>query len=691
MIKTLIILLLTGLTTFAQYPFKNVRATAFGAAGDNVTDDLAAINAAIAASTNSTCFFPQCTYYVSGDLTIPKGQTFYFDSGAMIRMANGKTLTVNGTIAGDMGQHFYGQDKTTNGTITFKASSLNRDIPVTWFGVDNDNSTGTDQAAAIMRALNSVTTGTGQELYFPGGSYTVKSQISIPAVNRIKLKGDGFSKTLIYYTPPNVGTNYLISLPGGIDRFSMEGIGMSAITNSPSGSIRRSVAVQIETNNTTEIYMTDVNFSGFNLAGFKMSTDLAGLGIYFYFDRCRFDLIANSTANGGDNADYAYAVLGGRFNVLVFNECRFSYCDGVLKGGIYSPTARSAGVNGLHFGLGTAVERCGSTARTTNGNIIDLYNGSAVFDSAWFELNATTASTYVVYLRSMDSTRISNCLIGCESSGNTTTTNFVRYTDTCIGSEFSGNTISGSTGVQWVTVDSSCENVDMPNCAFYNNATVRLVTLADIQSHITSDKCDLNMPDGRDINTSTAFSYYGAGDSSVHNRMRLVARASSNPSAGWGSSLSFWGSKAAGGSGPTVPLEQANIVGKWSNATSGVEQGGIDFNLSLAGTMTHVAGLDSNGKFDCTGLVVKSRTITSNTTLTAADGNCYLNATNLTVTLPNAGTEPDRIRTIKQINPGSATVASDSIDGASTYTLSAQYKYLTVQSVGNVWRIIANN
>lgn len=68
-------------------------------------------------------------------------------------------------------------------------------------------------------------------------------------------------------------------------------------------------------------------------------------------------------------------------------------------------------------------------------------------------------------------------------------------------------------------------------------------------------------------------------------------------------------------------------------------------------------------------------------------------ATGQTITLPTA-VGNSRVYTIKLTASGSATVtttSSQTIDGSTTYSLSAQYKYVTVQSNGTNWIIIGNN
>lgn len=81
-------------------------------------------------------------------------------------------------------------------------------------------------------------------------------------------------------------------------------------------------------------------------------------------------------------------------------------------------------------------------------------------------------------------------------------------------------------------------------------------------------------------------------------------------------------------------------------------------------------------------------------TLTSAHNVVAITATGQTGTLPTAVGITGRIYTIKLTASGTGTIAttsSQTIDGSTTYSLSAQYKYVTVQSDGTNWNIIANN
>lgn len=81
-------------------------------------------------------------------------------------------------------------------------------------------------------------------------------------------------------------------------------------------------------------------------------------------------------------------------------------------------------------------------------------------------------------------------------------------------------------------------------------------------------------------------------------------------------------------------------------------------------------------------------------TATTGDYTIEVTATGKTITLPTAVGISGRVYTIKLTASGSGTVAttsSQTIDGSTTYSLSAQYKYVNVQSNGANWIIIGQN
>ena len=84
----------------------------------------------------------------------------------------------------------------------------------------------------------------------------------------------------------------------------------------------------------------------------------------------------------------------------------------------------------------------------------------------------------------------------------------------------------------------------------------------------------------------------------------------------------------------------------------------------------------------------------SNYTLTTTDNIVIVTATGTTQTLPTAVGITGRIYIIKLTASGSCTIAttsSQTIDGSTTYSLSAQNKYVQMVSDGSNYQIIANN
>jgi len=110
---------------------------------------------------------------------------------------------------------------------------------------------------------------------------------------------------------------------------------------------------------------------------------------------------------------------------------------------------------------------------------------------------------------------------------------------------------------------------------------------------------------------------------------------------------------------------------------------------------TALSYVDVNGTVQAqAGFASVVRAITTSGGVGVSDGTVLLNAATLTATLPTAVGASGRIYTVKVIANSSGTVAttsSQNIDAATTYSLSAQYKYVTVQSDGAQWWVIANN
>lgn len=128
-----------------------------------------------------------------------------------------------------------------------------------------------------------------------------------------------------------------------------------------------------------------------------------------------------------------------------------------------------------------------------------------------------------------------------------------------------------------------------------------------------------------------------------------------------------------------------NRISRTSGASSWINNGG---NFGV-GTITPNSKLQISGSF-----AKKYNSTATGITLDGTYDVVEVTATGQTITLPTAASITGRVYTIKLTASGSATVgttSSQTIDGSTTYSLSAQYKYVTVMSNGSNWIIIANN
>lgn len=135
-----------------------------------------------------------------------------------------------------------------------------------------------------------------------------------------------------------------------------------------------------------------------------------------------------------------------------------------------------------------------------------------------------------------------------------------------------------------------------------------------------------------------------------------------------------------------------------NSAQGGYGVGGAEFTVYDNGNVVTVNSTLDDGSGNAAlagGLATKLRTVTASATLTATDSVVLLNAATLTATLPTAVGITGRTYTVKVVFASTtgtvATTSSQTIDGATTYSLSASHKYVTVASDGANWQIIANN
>lgn len=158
---------LSGIITFANgitLPDpRNVKL--YGAKGDNATDDRAALNTANAAGI--TLYFPAGTYRINSNLTL--SVPLVFDYGAILKPANGVTVTINADVDAGKWKIF---DYSLGGAI----AGLKRSI-AQWFGAVGDGAT--SDTAALNNAATATSGGTVY-LPNPATAYAVATGVTLP-------------------------------------------------------------------------------------------------------------------------------------------------------------------------------------------------------------------------------------------------------------------------------------------------------------------------------------------------------------------------------------------------------------------------------------------------------------------------------------------------------------------------------
>ena len=128
---------------------------------------------------------------------------------------------------------------------------------------------------------------------------------------------------------------------------------------------------------------------------------------------------------------------------------------------------------------------------------------------------------------------------------------------------------------------------------------------------------------------------------------------------------------------------------EWSGRSKGAS--------SADGLVEYTAnsGTTNTARLAVGGLKLSYLAKTANYTVTAADYYINCTANSFTVTLPTAASVSGQTYVIKNTASGTTitvgTTSSQTIDGSTTYSLAAQYKYVAVTSDGANWIITANN
>lgn len=355
----------------------------FGATGDGVADDYAALLAALAAAAPGTqVYLPAGTFRLATSITIGVTKRLLFDAGAILAPDSTKVVTINGTVSAGAQQIFGGL-----GTISWGTAPRMDRIYAAWWGADGDWAGGTvgDSAAAINKALASGTASRRMDVILLPGQYLATSTITIPG--RCRLIGTRACTSIYFRSGSN--NAYACTFTSGADNITLRNI---QLVNYPDGVHTGTSGVTLPSSN-SECLLENCSIEGFNKYGFFANDN----SNYLTIRNCRFLSNRNDvTVSGGDGTAMARAIYTLNCNVVRLENIRFGENDRawyIDHGNAIKITGCSTENAAASVYTGTGAGGFHMICANTHGTVIDdLYcesitTGSGGNDSV-FEINS---------------------------------------------------------------------------------------------------------------------------------------------------------------------------------------------------------------------------------------------------------------------------------------------------------------
>lgn len=339
--------IIKALEVYTKWP--EVDARAYGDTRNKTTIDAAI--AAIGSLKKTLVIYPDradttTTWTLADDLTIPSNITLKVSPGALLDVATGKTLTINGPIIFDASKKF-----TWSGTgkVVFGTGTVPYLYP-DWWGFSTSASAATN-AAAMTTILSGFSGDQYPEILILPGSYSI-DPITIDKLN-VKIKTTAYRAAKLTYT--GGGAAITVSATGfGLENIELalnDGQGIKFITtNADRCNVNRVHigATGAVTTNSKGIYFD----LGAIHALFPRFTEVRVTGTYYgvYFadataaanaalwDHCHFDSVTYGI----------YDVNTARNDNMIISGCTF---QDFTKTGIYTSSGKGWIIKGCRFEL----------------------------------------------------------------------------------------------------------------------------------------------------------------------------------------------------------------------------------------------------------------------------------------------------------------------------------------------------
>lgn len=299
----------------------------FGARGDGVADDTAALRSAFgaAATSGKPIMLEGGLTYRTGDLRIPAGSLLIVEPGASLMPdRQGAELRIDGYIISQ------GNGQIFRPGWTFAKTDIQdgfEDVPIEWFGGRSSVSERPDSSAAFRYALRFCAAMRSRTILLGNGNYFVGEPIVITAP--VGIRGRGIGSTFLFGSPR--GGAPVIDLQGS----RALGISYIGFTDFALLASERDTRVGIRSTWFAHVTLARVDFRNFRTA-----LDLADGSYSWKIDDCRF-LENTLHVDLGENSNNTWigacqflrgkrgiALTGSSNSVTIGHETNFELIDG---------------------------------------------------------------------------------------------------------------------------------------------------------------------------------------------------------------------------------------------------------------------------------------------------------------------------------------------------------------------------
>lgn len=649
----------------------------FGVVADGTTDDYTRLVAALAAV---DVLRITGVIRIGTNLTIASGKVLIFEKGGKLKPSSGIKITITGEVQAGRFEIF---DYTAGGKCVLTFFGKTDFMYPEWWGAEANSST--DNVTAFGRMLDTTLTvlENAQPIDLCQGYYIFSSAFT--GKQNMVMRGNASGKTRLILTATVSGPLLILDENAA----SIELSYIQFHSNTTAAGIRTTAIRQDSGvgNGLSHLIIRQCDFTNWN----QYAIDIEECQYLLISDQTRFLSISNLVSQGGTGSGPAVCL-----NVR-------TYCNGAnisdIRVGTSDKFANVVFASGMTF-QNSNFEQSDTTtdATSVNEHYIQIAGRAFQFVNNYVEGIKTSTLKGIVSLEDCLGYTINGNTFELARPGSNTavTSDVVHLEATATGGVINGNTFSHTPLGYYVKTNSLVDTPQFNRNTFLDNDGLPIASYATIANSLlpasiefdTSNSNNLTKPQShRTFDSATTAIAYPWSDYHVLN--------SGTAAAGLGVGRNFYAENTA------AAQEQIGSMDfRWTVATSTAEVS--NWRLWVCNASAIAVGLETFGAGGTRvrGNVMPTCVLTATSiAATQASGHITVNATGQTITLPNSTTtEIGTTITIKLAigGAGSCTVAaagSDTIDGAASYSLSADFKYVTVRLSAEAtnWDIIANN